>query len=325
MSPENAHNFAFKVGEMIQNSGFMMNQFEKKYGTQKWNETEVFGLKFPNPVGLAAGFDKNARLIALLQNIGFGFVEVGTVTPKAQMGNPKPRLFRDVESHGILNRMGFNNDGAEEMAARLLDARNKFDIKVPVGINIGKNKNTPDELALDDYISLAKSMKDHGDYFVVNVSSPNTPGLRDLQNVEFLSQVASSLKSILGKPLLVKLAADLEDDYFIELMTGLSASEFDGLILCNTTIDKNLAPWAKDLGAGGLSGRLLRMRSREMLVLAKTYFKKPIISVGGVDSADEIKWRLDKGASLVQVYSELIFSGPSFINDCINELKKIEN
>lgn len=322
MSPESAHNFAFRWGERIQNNSILFSMFKSNFPEHVWEPKEVFGLSFPNSIGLAAGFDKNAKIPALLESLGFGFIEIGTVTPLGQLGNPKPRLFRDVESHGILNRMGFNNEGSDKIKARLEQARTKFDIKIPVGVNIGKNKETSEEDALDDYIKCAKSLKEQGDYFVVNVSSPNTPGLRNLQNAEFLKKTAIKLKSILNKPLLVKLAADLEDDFLVDLLASLNESQFDGLILCNTSIDKSLAPWSEKLGTGGLSGKLLRMRSREMLVLARTHFKKPIISVGGIDSSDEVKWRLEKGADLVQVYSELIFSGPHFIQKMIKELKE---
>ncbi|MEC9281168.1 MAG: quinone-dependent dihydroorotate dehydrogenase [Bdellovibrionota bacterium] len=323
MSPENAHDFAFFMGEKIQNSKFLFSQFQKNFSLKEVKPVEVFGLRFPNPVGLAAGFDKNGRIVPLLDQLGFGFVEVGTVTPLAQDGNPKPRLFRHPETHQILNRMGFNNYGMDSLAKNIEAHRANFKLKAPLGVNLGKNKLTATEDALSDYTKLASRLKNHGDYFVVNVSSPNTPGLRDLQESAFLLKTAEELKKILQKPLLVKLAADLENSDLDSLVMDINKSDFDGLILCNTTIDKSNSNWAKDLGPGGISGRVLRLRSREMLMLAKARSTKPIISVGGVDSADEVQWRLDKGASLVQIYSELIFQGPYFVQKLLNGLKSI--
>ncbi|MAF92607.1 MAG: dihydroorotate dehydrogenase (quinone) [Bdellovibrionaceae bacterium] len=321
MSPENAHDFAFFMGEKIQSSDFLFSKFKKSFPLKEIKPVELFGLKFPNPVGLAAGFDKNARIVPLLDQLGFGFVEVGTVTPLAQEGNPKPRLFRHPESHQILNRMGFNNYGMEALAKNIESHKKKYQLQSPLGVNLGKNKITSAEDALSDYVKLASGLKDHGDYFVVNVSSPNTPGLRDLQESAFLLKTAEELKKILQKPVLVKLAADLENSDLDSLVIDINKSDFDGLILCNTTIDKSNSSWAKDLGPGGISGRVLRLRSREMLMLAKARSTKPIISVGGVDSADEVQWRLDKGASLVQVYSELIFQGPYFVQSILQNLK----
>lgn len=321
MQPETAHDFAMSVGQKIQNNGLLFDQFKKAFPLKEGRSKDLMGLHFPNPVGLAAGFDKNAKIVPLLDAIGFGFVEVGTVTPRAQGGNPKPRLFRDVESGSILNRMGFNNEGMESMAIRLKQIKEAHSLRSPLGINLGKNKDTNEENALDDYLMSAKHLKTFGDYFVVNVSSPNTPGLRNLQNSEFLLKTASQLKEVLEKPVLVKLAADLSNAELDSLLIDLNKSEFDGLILCNTSIDKSSSEWAKDLGAGGISGRVLRLRSREMLLLSRQRFTKPIISVGGVDSPEEVQWRLEKGADLVQVYSELIFSGPQFIQDILKSLQ----
>lgn len=325
LSPEKAHDFVFTLGEAILKTGFLKNSFSSSFPLCKWQEREFFGLHFPNPIGLAAGFDKNARILPLLEDIGFGFVEAGTITPEAQDGNPKPRLFRNVEQRSILNRMGFNNLGMNVIADNISDHKKKHSLKRPIGINIGKNKNTPEENAVDDYIKLAKKLKDVGDYFVVNVSSPNTPGLRDLQSEKFLLNCVDKIKPILNKPVLVKLAADLNNENLVSLLHALEDSQYDGIILCNTTIDRSHAPWAESLGPGGLSGSVLRIRSREMLLLAKKHYSKPIISVGGIDSSEEVAWRLENGASLVQVYSELIFQGPYFVQKLLKELKDHKN
>jgi dihydroorotate dehydrogenase len=321
LSPEKAHDFVFSVGDLILKSSFLKKKFEKSFPLKVWREKEVFGLHFPNPIGLAAGFDKNARILPLLEDIGFGFVETGTITPLAQEGNPKPRLFRNVEQRSILNRMGFNNLGMTAIASNIDQHRSTYSLKNPIGINIGKNKSTPEENAIDDYVQLASALKDSGDYFVVNVSSPNTPGLRNLQSEDFLIECIDKIKPILNKPVLVKLAADLTNEELISLLNVLEKSKFDGVILCNTTVDKSDAKWAEPLGPGGLSGKLLRIRSREMLLIAKKHFSKPIISVGGIDSSEEVLWRLDNGAALVQIYSELIFSGPMLLQNMLKDLK----
>ena len=321
LPPEAAHNLAFSMAKLYLASPERLQKLRGKYAVNAMaKQTHVLGLDFRNPIGLAAGLDKNAELIALWESLGFGFIEVGTVTPKAQVGNPKPRLFRDRKSHSVLNRMGFNNAGMQAVQANIRGFRDRSGSAIPLGINLGKNKDTPQDQALKDYQILARHFCEDGDYFVVNVSSPNTPGLRDLQERDFLLAVASELKPVLQKPLFVKLAADLADDEYLILLDVISESLFDGVILCNTTQSRDNALWAKNLGPGGISGRPLRSRSREMLLLARGRYAKPIISVGGIDSADEVIYRLERGASLVQVYSEFIFSGPQWLSELFTTL-----
>ena len=274
---------------------------------------ELFGLTFPNPIGLAAGFDKDAKIIPLLSNAGFGFLEVGTVTPLPQPGNPKPRLFRFPQEEAILNRMGFNNAGADAMAVRLKKRRLRQHITTPIGINLGKNKITPEEDAPRDYALAFERLKDLGDYFVVNVSSPNTPGLRNLQSTKSLEDILKAMKNVcdaIVPPILLKLAPDLENDEIITIAEAAADIGYAGIILTNTTLSREKVSKAIPFGAGGISGQPLRDRSREILQLAHKATSLPIISVGGINSTEETLWRLDHGASLVQIYSALIYQGP---------------
>ncbi|MFN8346237.1 MAG: quinone-dependent dihydroorotate dehydrogenase [Spirosomataceae bacterium] len=295
-------------------------------------EREVFGLKFKNPVGLAAGFDKNAELTDELACLGFGFVEIGTVTPLPQSGNDKPRLFRLKPDRALINRMGFNNEGAAAAAARLRRRRTS----VLIGGNIGKNKLTPNENALDDYLKSFDALYDAVDYFVVNVSSPNTPGLRDLQEKEPLMKILTSLKeranelanrpsliahhsslAARSKPILLKIAPDLTDsqlDDIIEIVTG---TDIAGVIATNTTISRadlqTDGSEIEKIGAGGLSGAPLTHRSTEVIryICEKSNRAFPVIGVGGISSAAEAKAKLEAGASLVQIYTGFIYEGPA--------------
>ena len=269
----------------------------------------VMGIDFPNPVGLAAGFDKNGRLIHAMAALGFGFVEVGTVTPRPQPGNPKPRLFRLAEERSLQNAMGFNNDGMAALHRRLHE-RGPFPI--PIGINLGKNKSTPDSDAFDDYVTLLETLSDVGDYYVINVSSPNTPGLRDLQNEVFIKRVFTRAVEETGKPVLLKVSPDVDDAALIALcQTALDAGAA-GIIATNTTVDYSLTPRAKDFG--GISGALLKAKSMHALevLVRELPDSAVIISVGGIDSPEEAKRRLEAGAALVQAYTGLIYEGPGF-------------
>ncbi|GAB4030392.1 quinone-dependent dihydroorotate dehydrogenase [Spirosoma gilvum] len=283
----------------------------------------VFGLTFPNPVGMAAGFDKNAELVSELSDLGFGFVEIGTVTPRPQPGNPRPRLFRLKADGGLINRMGFNNKGVAPAAARLRHfARNRNGNPVIIGGNIGKNKDTPNEKALDDYLISFRELFDAVDYFVVNVSSPNTPGLRDLQEREPLTKLLTALQQENNqrpapKPILLKIAPDLTNGQLDDIIAIVSDTKIAGVIATNTTISReNLRtePAVVDqIGAGGVSGRPLRNRSTEVI----SYLHQnsggsfPIIGVGGITTADDAQEKLRAGASLVQVYTSFIYEGPA--------------
>jgi dihydroorotate dehydrogenase len=278
-------------------------------------ETECFGLRFPNPVGLAAGMDKNARAVAAWPALGFGFVELGSMTAQAQPGNPKPRLFRLPADGAIINRMGFNNDGAEAVAARLRQPRPA----VPIGINLGKSKVTPLEEAPGDYLYSLKQLWPHGDYFVVNVSSPNTPGLRELQDRERLEELLSALMGFVAqqhhpKPMLLKIAPDLTWSQLDQIMELVLHYRLSGIIATNTTLSREglHAPIEQ---AGGLSGGPLRERSREVLrhLLQQLKGRLPVVSVGGIFGAQDVIERLKLGASLVQVYTGFVYEGPGLL------------
>jgi dihydroorotate dehydrogenase len=284
-------------------------------------ETEVFGLKFKNPVGLAAGFDKNAKYINELSFCGFGFIEIGTLTPKPQSGNPKKRLFRLKEDFGIINRMGFNNDGVDMAIEHLKKARKNG---VLVGGNIGKNKVTPNEEASNDYLECFETLFEYVDYFVVNVSSPNTPNLRALQEKEPLERLLKSLVSknktyTTPKPILLKIAPDLSDHQLDDIISLFSSTQIDGLIATNTTISrdnlKTNSDEVKAIGAGGLSGIPVQERSTEVIkyISEKSNGSIPIIGVGGIHSAESAIEKLKAGASLIQMYTGFIYEGPAVI------------
>lgn len=283
---------------------------------------EVFGLKFPNPVGLAAGFDKNAVLTDELAALGFGFVEIGTVTPRPQPGNPAPRLFRLPQDEALINRMGFNNEGAEAVAARLAGRRNR---QLIIGGNIGKNKDTPNADAAQDYLLAFRALAEVVDYFVVNVSSPNTPGLRELQEkkplIEILSQVQhENQRRAQPRPLLLKIAPDLSDAQLDDILEIARETSLAGLVATNTTISRadlsSDAAYVTDLGAGGLSGRPLRARATEVIryLARRSAGNLPIIGAGGIHSAADALEKLAAGATLVQLYTGFIYEGPSLVS-----------
>lgn len=268
----------------------------------------LFDREFPNPIGLAAGFDKDALAVRALPALGFGFVEVGTVTPQPQPGNPRPRLFRHPAEQSLQNALGFNNGGLEALRSRLAKLH---PFSLPLGVNVGKNKATPPEKALSDYETLVRGLHDLCDYLVVNLSSPNTPGLRDLQNEEFLRSLFGLAKGITARPILVKIAPDLEPAQAVALSSTAVAAGAAGIIATNTTVDYSLLPGAKEFG--GLSGRVLREKSFQIFkAVAKALFGRTVlISVGGIDSGAEAYRRLRAGASLVQIYTALVYEGPS--------------
>jgi dihydroorotate dehydrogenase len=288
-------------------------------------EKEVFGLKFPNPVGLAAGFDKNAEVINELANMGFGFIEVGTVTPLPQPGNPKPRMFRSPADKAIINRMGFNNLGVDVAAERIAAYRRnapETQKRLIIGGNIGKNKNTPNEDAVSDYIKCFDRLFDVVDYFVVNVSSPNTPGLRDLQEKEPLMALLNTLqqrnrKNDISRPILLKIAPDLTNEQLDDIVEIVQQTKIAGVIATNTTIDKSsLSIESLKQEAGGLSGAPLTKRSTEVIrYLADASNRSfPIIGVGGIHSEADAIEKLEAGASLIQLYTGFIYEGPGLVS-----------
>ncbi len=285
-------------------------------GIPRCASQDVFGIDFPNPIGLAAGMDKNAVALPAWETLGFGFVEIGTITAKAQPGNPRPRLFRYPRQNALVNRMGFNNDGADAVAARLdgLHKAGKWP-KIPVGINLGKSKITPLDRAPDDYLQSFRKLGRFGDYFVINVSSPNTPGLRDLQETGRLREIVRVLHNEkLKKPLLVKIAPDLSDQQAIEIAALCENEGLAGLIATNTTLDHSALPKERD-EQGGLSGGPLRRRATGLIRILKSSTSLPIIASGGIMDAASAKEKFDAGARLVQIYTGLVYRGPQLIRE----------
>lgn len=282
-------------------------------------EKEVFGIKFKNPIGLAAGFDKNAELIDNFTHLGFGFIEIGTLTPKGQPGNPTPRLFRLPKDQALINRMGFNNDGVDDAVARLKKRKSN----IIVGGNIGKNKVTPNEEALSDYLICFDKLYDHVDYFVVNVSSPNTPGLRELQEKEPLMNLLKSLQEKneskpTQKPILLKIAPDLTEEQLDDIIDITKQLALDGLIVSNTTIDRGglntPENTVSNIGSGGLSGKPVFSKSNEVLrYIRGKHSTVPIIAVGGIMTPSDAIEKLNAGADLIQVYTGLVYGGPGLI------------
>lgn len=332
--PENVHHFVvkrlkwfndyFPLGKTIIRSSYDVNI--------KGLEREVFGIKFKNPVGLAAGFDKNGEYVEALSNLGFGFIEVGTVTPLPQPGNDKPRMFRLQDDNAIINRMGFNNKGVDVMAERLRLLKDK-DPSIVVGGNIGKNKNTPNEEATSDYIKCFDKLFDVVDYFVVNVSSPNTPGLRALQEKEPLMELLNTLQQRnlthdVSRPILLKIAPDLTNEQLDDIVEIVQETGIAGVIATNTTIDRNglYAEEVMKSEMGGLSGKPLTQRSTEVIryLSQKSNQSFPIIGVGGIHSPQDAKDKIEAGASLVQLYTGFIYEGPGLIKKICKELVKIK-
>ena len=325
--PEKVHYFTFSIIKWVSYLPGVSFLIRALYQVNHPNlEREVFGLKFPNPVGLAAGFDKNAVLFKELSDFGFGFIEIGTLTPKGQEGNPKKRLFRLKEDAAIINRMGFNNDGVDEAVKRLKKNKN-----ILIGGNIGKNKVTPNENAVDDYVYCFQSLFDYVDYFVVNVSSPNTPNLRALQDKEPLTHLLSTLNSLnhkksSPKPILLKIAPDLTHSQLDDIIEIVVATKIDGVIATNTTLNREGLQSGNKSEAGGLSGKPLGERSTEVIRYLADQSKKafPIIGVGGIHSAEDTVEKLNAGASLVQLYTGFVYEGPAVVKR-INKLLLSQN
>ena len=314
--PEEVHYFTFSlIGFLSKIPGFS-SLFKLLYEVNDSRlETEVFGLKFKNPVGLAAGFDKDAKLYKELSNFGFGFIEIGTLTPKGQEGNPKKRLFRLKEDSAIINRMGFNNGGVQQAVERLIENK-----EVLLGGNIGKNKLTPNEEATSDYEICFDALYDYVDYFVVNVSSPNTPNLRALQDKEPLTELLQTLQNKnlakpKQKPILLKIAPDLTDEQLLDIIDIIKETKISGVIATNTTISREGLQSENKAEMGGLSGKPLTKRSTEVIRFLSEKSNKafPIIGVGGIHSAEDALEKLDAGASLVQLYTGFIYEGPALV------------
>lgn len=323
--PESAHYFTVDLLKTAFSLPLGKTIFKSLYGYSHPSlERKVFGLTFKNPVGLAAGFDKDGKFYKEMAQVGFGFMEIGTVTPLPQGGNPQPRLFRLPQDEALINRMGFNNDGVDAMVERLKKYGKPKGVRL--GGNIGKNKVTPNENAVDDYIICFEKLHDYVDFFVVNVSSPNTPGLRELQEKGPLLKILSELmKRNLAKatqrPILLKIAPDLTDTQLDDIIDIVAESGIDGIIATNTTIDRGGLKTPKSeidtIGNGGLSGAPVQERSTEVIryLHDKSQGAFPIIGVGGINSGASALEKIKAGATLVQVYSGMVYEGPGLIKE----------
>ncbi|MCU0420337.1 MAG: quinone-dependent dihydroorotate dehydrogenase [Cyclobacteriaceae bacterium] len=323
VDPEKIHHATFRLLQVLQHVPGALAVIRKRYAVgHPALQRTVFGITFPNPVGLAAGFDKDAKAIDALAAFGFGFIEIGTLTPKPQPGNDKPRLFRLTADRALINRMGFNNEGVEAAVARLRGRKSP----VIVGGNIGKNKTTPNEKAFEDYNFCFEALYPQVDYFVVNVSSPNTPGLRELQEKEPLKNLLAHVKSLSenkpkAKPILLKIAPDLTTSQLDDIVEILKTTKTDGVIATNTTISRNglTTPAARvdALGNGGLSGAPLSDQSNEVIryLRARLGPGYPIIGVGGIMSATDALEKIKAGADLIQLYTGFVYEGPGFVKE----------
>jgi dihydroorotate dehydrogenase len=326
MNAEQAHHFTFKTLKVLFQIPGVKAITSLFFGSLKGREKQVMGLHFKNPVGLAAGFDKDAKLYNELSAFGFGFIEVGTLTPKPQDGNPKPRLFRIVEDEAVINRMGFNNGGLDAAALRL--AKKKTDIII--GGNIGKNKVTPNDVATSDYIKGVEALHDVVDYFVVNVSSPNTPNLRELQEKEplkaLLKEVKAKNEELGAKPLMLKIAPDLTDGQLDDIVGIVNELKLSGVVATNTTISRAGLKASQEkvaaMGAGGLSGKILRERSTEVVRYLRNKLSGDIaiVAVGGIFTGKDAKEKLDAGADLVQVWTGFLYEGPAMVRRMLRSL-----
>ncbi|MGB5981846.1 MAG: quinone-dependent dihydroorotate dehydrogenase [Nonlabens sp.] len=328
--PEKIHYFTFSTLKLLSKLPFFSSLSRKRYLHKHPElETELFGIKFPNQVGMAAGFDKNAVAFKEFSNLGFGHIEIGTLTPKPQEGNPKQRLFRLREDEAIVNRMGFNNEGVDAAVERLQENPPMgHPDHVIIGGNIGKNKVTPNENAVDDYVICFNKLFDHVDYFTVNVSSPNTPGLRELQDRKPLTHILQTLQDLNNtrdkrKPILLKIAPDLTEDQLLDIIGIVEDTKIDGVIATNTTIErKDLKSDIKlQKEAGGLSGKPLANRATEVISFLhqKSNGAFPIIGVGGIMTAKDAVDKINAGASLVQLYTGFVYEGPALVRN-INRL-----
>ena len=321
---ETSHELSLKGLNLL----YKLNLIKFLFGKTKRKPVTVMGINFTNKVGLAAGLDKDGEYFQALSECGFGFVEIGTVTPVAQPGNEKPRLFRITDAQAIINRMGFNNKGVDNLVEHVKQSG----FKGVLGINIGKNKNTPEENAVDDYLVCLEKVYEHADYVTINISSPNTPGLRDLQFGESLNNLLRDLKrkqEDLTKqydryvPLVVKIAPDMDDEGVESLANTFKQYAIDGVIVSNTTLSRQGVEGLDHADEqGGLSGAPLKEKSDHVLQVMASHLKGeiPIIAVGGIGSADNAEKKIQLGASLVQIYSGFIYQGPSLVHACVDRL-----
>ena len=319
--PETAHHIGEFGLKLLGNCKIAKSYMEKKnYISNPKLTQEIFGVKFENPVGLAAGFDKNATMIKAMKSLGFGFTEIGTMTPMPQDGNPKPRMFRYPEQKSVQNAMGFNNLGAHTVLKNL---KKVYPFSIPIGANIGKNKTTPEEFALSDYKTLIKKFEAFSDYLIINISSPNTPNLRDLQNEKFITELFVMAKALTNKPILLKIAPDMEANIAIDLCKSAINAGADGIIATNTTIDYSLVPNCQNFG--GLSGACLTEKSGSLFkeIARELFGKTVLISVGGIYNGKEAYERIKNGASLIQAYSGLVFEGPSMVRKINEEILEL--
>jgi dihydroorotate dehydrogenase len=321
MDAERSHLLGMKFLQFVDRHPFILGKAASftTIKDPKLSQT-LLGMTFPNPVGLAAGFDKNAEAVRAWGGLGFGYVEVGTVTPKAQPGNDRPRLFRIPEKEAIQNAMGFNNHGMRAMRERL---KPMVPLHHPLGVNLGKNKFTPNENAVDDYLLLINELEHVADYFVLNLSSPNTPGLRDLENTRTIFELFSRAVDATEVPVFLKVSPDSDPNYTVDLCTTAVEAGAKGIIATNTSIDYSLSSKSKDFG--GLSGKIIRDKSYKIFraIAGELFGKAVLISVGGIDSGEEAYRRLAAGASLVQVYTGLVYQGPLMVKRMNQELSEL--
>jgi dihydroorotate dehydrogenase len=327
---ERAHDFTLKILARASQDEFICNAIGKFFSAPEL-PVELFGLKFPNPIGVAAGMDKFAAAVPVWEKLGFGFSELGGVTWHTQDGNPQPRMFRAAADEAIVNRMGFNNPGAEVFAQKLAEWKNSGRWpKHPVGINLGKSKIAPLEKAAEDYLNSFRALRELADFFVINISSPNTPNLRQLQDKSALDEILVAIQeqNQNRKPILVKIAPDLSFDALDEILELVSSRQIAGIIATNTTIAR---PQTSDLRSqkiysetGGLSGKPLRARSTEITrhIFKQTNGRLPIIGVGGIFSVDDAWEKITGGASLLQIYTSLVFEGPSVTKKIVDGLRE---
>ena len=327
IEPERAHHLTIAMARFGFSIPLLSNVIQSSLNPGNLQATRIMGLDFPNKVGLAAGFDKDGKYMDIMARLGFGFIEIGTVTPRPQVGNPKPRLFRLKKDQALINRMGFNNDGVEALRSRL---QAYGDRSFVLGGNIGKNKDTPNEEAFRDYVKCFEAIRDLVDYFVVNVSSPNTPGLRALQDKEPLSKILSELQSLNHKgetkPILLKIAPDVSPEQIEDISDLVSTCNIDGIVATNTTIDRSgLSSSQTDLdkiGNGGLSGAPLTSFSSNIMQQIRRNIgpDKTVIGVGGIMSGADAKARINDGANAVQIYTGLVYKGPGLVKEIVSAL-----
>src|SRR5580700_1417546 len=319
LDPETAHHFAIAMLRHASRVDLVLKALKAFQPPPK--PKTVFGLTFPNPIGLAAGFDKNGVALPTWEALGFGFVEIGTITAQGQPGNPVPRIFRIPEMEALINRLGFNNEGAEKIGVRLERLRQSSRWpKIPVGINIGKTKVVAFEEAAVDYVESFRRLQEIGDYFVLNVSSPNTPGLRKLQEKGAIGGLFQAIQQQnRGKPLLVKIAPDLNREQVDDILALAKEHQLAGIIATNTTTDQQTIPEGKRQ-PGGLSGKPLRTRSLEILRHIRSQSSLPVISVGGIMNADDARERFDSGAELIQLYTGFVYHGPRLVREVAKSL-----